>query len=139
VVNFSGGDGFPAITISPLVKEGRSPGNPPSGLLLWATAHATGNEKPTENCCSDLLNDECSNFRRGNNYGVECVRTQRQRLHLDSCRSRSEPYSSRAYSVADRTPSASSLRPVAHTIARKAHVPRNLPPEIYRAATCFSG
>ena len=86
-------------------------------LARVATAHATGNEKPAENCCSDLLNDECSHFRRGNNYGVECARTQRQRLHLDSCRSRREPYSSRAYSVADRTASASTLRPVAHTIA----------------------
>ena len=83
---------------------------------------ANGNEKPTENRCSDLLNDECSHFRRGNNYGVECVRTQRQRLHLDPRRGRSEPYSSRAYRVADRTAPASTLRPVAHKIVRDPRV-----------------
>ena len=77
---------------------------------------ASRNEKPTENRCSDLLNDKCSHFRRCNNYGFECARTQRQRLHLDSSRGRSESYSSRAYSVADRTASASTLRSVAHKI-----------------------
>ena len=77
---------------------------------------ASRNEKPTENRCSDLLNDKCSHFRRCNNYGFECARTQRQRLHLDSSRGRSESYSSRAYSVADRTASASTLRSGAHKI-----------------------
>jgi hypothetical protein len=52
---------------------------------------------------------ECSHFRRGNNYGVECVRTPRQRPHLDSRRGRSEPYSGRAFCLVDRTASASTL------------------------------
>jgi hypothetical protein len=70
---------------------------------------ANGDAKPAENCCSDLFNDECSHFWRGVNHGVECIRTPRQRAHLDSNRGRSEPYSSRAYRVADRTASASTL------------------------------
>lgn len=82
---------------------------------------ASRNEKPTENRCSDLLNDECSHFRRGNNYGVECARTQHQRVYLDSRRGRSEPYSSRAYSVADRTASASTVRSVAHKTVMATH------------------
>ena len=77
---------------------------------------ASRNEKPTENRCSDLLNDKCSHFRRGNNYGVECALTEHQCLHLDFRRGRSEPYSSRACSVADRTAFASTVRSVAHKI-----------------------
>ena len=37
---------------------------------------ASRNEKPTENRYSDLLDDKCSHFRCGNNYGVKCARTQ---------------------------------------------------------------
>ena len=81
---------------------------------------ASRNEKPTENRCSDLLNDD-SHFRRGNNYGVECARTQHQRVYLDSRRGRSEPYSSRAYSLADRTASASTVRSVAHKTVMATH------------------
>ena len=65
---------------------------------------------------SDLLNDECGHFRRGNNYGVECTGTQRQRLLLDSGRGGSEPYSGRAFRVADRTASASTLQSVVHKL-----------------------
>ena len=36
---------------------------------------ASWNQKPTENRCTDLLNDECSHFRRGSSYGIECART----------------------------------------------------------------
>src|SRR6266540_1994943 len=75
---------------------------------------ANRNAKPIQNRRADLLDDECSHFRRGINYGFECVRTPRQRPHLDSRRGRSEPYSSRAYRVVDRTASASTLRSVAH-------------------------
>src|SRR5262245_51579904 len=70
---------------------------------------ASRNAKPMENCCPDLLNDECSYLWRGVNYGAECIRTSRQRLHLDSGRGHSESHSSRAYRMADRTASASTL------------------------------
>ena len=94
-------------------QNGRSPGTHRPGLLSnLGDTHATGNEKSAENCCPDLLNDECRHFRRGNNYGVECTRTQRQRLLLDSRRGGSEPYSGRAFRVADRTASASTLQSV---------------------------
>ena len=66
--------------------------------------------KPTKDCCSDLLDDECSNFRCGDNCGVECVRTARQCLHLDTSRGRCEPNSSGACRVVYRTASASTLR-----------------------------
>src|SRR5262249_33414306 len=70
---------------------------------------ATGNAEPIQNRRADLLDDERSHFRRGNNYGVKCVRTPRQRPHLDSRRGRSEPYSRRAFYLVDRTASASTL------------------------------
>src|SRR5262245_35169058 len=70
---------------------------------------ANRNTKPMENCCPDLLNDECSYLWRGINYGIECIRTSRKRLHLDSNRGHSETHSSRADRMADRTASASTL------------------------------
>jgi hypothetical protein len=70
---------------------------------------ATVNAEPIQNRRADLLDDECGHFRRGNNYGVECIRTPGERPHLDSRRGRSEPYSSRAFCVVDRTASASTL------------------------------
>ena len=97
--------------VSPL--EWKKPWHSPSGLLsILGDTHATWNEKSAENCCPDLLNDECGHFRRGNNYGVECTRTQHQRLLLDSGRGSSKPYSGRAFRVADRTASASTLQSV---------------------------
>ena len=83
--------------------------------------HATWNEKSAENCCPDLLNDECGHFWRGNNCGVECTRAQRQRLPLDSRRGGSESYSGRAFRVADRTASASTLQSVAHKTVMATH------------------
>ena len=38
-------------------------------LIVGMKGSANGNAKPTENCCSYLLDDECSNFRCGDNYG----------------------------------------------------------------------
>src|SRR5262245_2606635 len=76
----------------------------------------TWKPKSTENCCSDLLNDKCSDFWRGVNCGVDNIRTPRQCPNLHSLSGYSEPYSCRAYRVVDRTPSASALRSVVHMI-----------------------
>ena len=75
---------------------------------------ATGNAESIQNRRADLLNDECSRFRRGNSYRVKCAHTPRQRPHLDSRCGRSEPYASRAFRVVNRTASASTLRSEAH-------------------------
>jgi hypothetical protein len=79
-------------------------------LIVGMKGSANGNAKPTENCCSHLLDDECSNFRCGDNYGIERVRAPRQRLHMDPHRGHSQPYSSRADCMANRSASASTLR-----------------------------
>jgi hypothetical protein len=75
---------------------------------------ATGNAESIQNRRADLLDDKCSHFRRGDSYGVERAHTPRQRPHLDSCGGRGEPYAGRAFRVANRTASASTLRSEAH-------------------------
>ena len=77
-----------AISIVPATILGSRKRIVPPGFESFLTQRpdrvecSSRDEKPTENCCPDLLNDECSNFWRGN-YGVECARTQRQRLHFE--------------------------------------------------------